>query len=461
MLPRPASEPGRLMNREELQAAIAKFESTWIGKETIRVQVGYYDEHEQHKLDAYPSAAAIREMVTGGAQIPVSEFLTYYLFHRKRPGKPGYRSYSELSTQIHKAIAELDGWIDHNGVSICASVGTSPFNNPVSERVGEALALPIVGRLHGLTEADWDKIREGRGKTFDYEVASDGTRVIEVEAKGSCIDINDGHRPNAISKHKQNLDRKKANVAERLASAGKAYADAVRYGVIGSIDRRPEGIARCLLTDPPADPLSRSARSIRLLNRMGYIRDQIQFIAPHSHLATAMNTRMGALETLEDPLQLNDVPLVKASGEPFSFSEYGRDWRHSTFMANRPHVEDGPVGGTIVGLGGHELFFYGFQERLLTLAAEQRFDELESYNFGTAAVAKVVRCIVGVREAERLDLPDDLRLKSPTGSGRVEFDAAGTLLYSRGGVVFGIVRPQEGRRALRPYRRRRSRWTFE
>jgi len=460
MLPGPPSESGRLMNREEFEAAIASFESTWIGKDNIRVEVGYYDEHERQKLDAYPSAPAIREMVSGGTQIPVSEFLTYYLFHRKRPGKPGYRSYSELSTQAHQAIVELHGWIEHNGASICASVGTSPFNNPTSERVGEALALPIVGRLHGLTEADWDKIPEGRDKTFDYKIASDGKRAVEVEAKGSCIEVNDAHRPNAITKHKQNLDRKKANIAERLANAGKAYGDAVRYGVIASIDRRPDGTARCLLTDPPTDPPSRSPRSIRLLNRMAYIRDQIQFIAPHSHLATALNTRMAALETLADPRQLDGVPLVKGSGEPFSFWEYERDWHHSTFMASRSHVEDGPVGGTIVALGGAAMFFYGFQERLLTLAAEQRFDEVESYDFGSASVVKVVRCVVGARDAERLDLPDELRPKSPTRSGRVEFDAAGTLLYSRGGVVFGIVRRQEGGARPRPYRRRRRRWTF-
>jgi hypothetical protein len=450
------------MNREELEAAISTFESTWIGKTSIRVEVAYYDEHEQHKLDGYPSAAAIREMVSSGVTIPVSEFLTYYLFYRKRPGKPGYRSYPELSTKVHQAIMELDGWVDHNGTSICASVGTAPFSNPVSERLGEALALPIVGRLHGLTEADWDKIPEGTHTTFDYQIASDGKRAVEVEAKGSCININDGHRPNAISKHKQNLDRKKANVAERLASAGPAYAGAVRYGAIGSIDRRPDGIARCLLTDPPADPPSRSPRSIRLLNRMGYIRDQIQFVAPHSHLATALNTRMAALQALADPRQLDGVPLVKASGEPFSFSEYGREWRHSTFMANRCHIEDGPAGGTIVGLGGAAMFFYGFQERLLALAAEQRFDELESYDFGSVSVAKVVRCIVSAREAERLDLPDELRPRSPTQSGRVEFEARGTLLYSRGGIVFGIVRRQERRNPLTPYRRRRRpRWTFD
>ena len=442
------------MNREEFEAAIVSFESTWIGKESIRVEVGYYDKHEQHRLDAYPSAAVIRELVSSGAQIPVSEFLTYYLFHRKRPGKPGYRSYLQLSRQIHQAIVELQGWIDHNGASICASVGTAPFNNAISERVGEALGLAIVGRLHGLTDADWDKILEGRHTTFDYQIASDGTRAIEVEAKGSCIDINDGHRPNAISKHKQNLDRKKVNVAERLASVGTVYGDAVRYGVISSIDRRPDGIARCLLTDPPADPPSRSPRSIRLLNRMGYIRDQVHFVAPHSHLATALNTRMAALETLADPRELDGVPLVKASGEPFSFSEYGRDWRHSTFMTNRSHVEDGPVGGTIVGLSGAAMFFYGFQERLLTLAAEQRFDEVESYDFGSTSATKLVRCLVGARDAGRLDLPDELRPKSPTRSGRLEFDAMGTLLYGRGGIVFGIVRRQEGVDRPRPYRRR-------
>jgi len=51
---------------------------------TIRVDVACYNEEEREKLLKYPMATAMNSVVTNGIEVPTAEFLTYYLFHRKR-----------------------------------------------------------------------------------------------------------------------------------------------------------------------------------------------------------------------------------------------------------------------------------------------------------------------------------------------------------------------------------------
>ena len=57
-------------------------------------------------------------MVEHGLEISTEQFLTYYLFHRRRPGKPGWRHYREVGRHIGRAISCLDEWVDFNGESI-------------------------------------------------------------------------------------------------------------------------------------------------------------------------------------------------------------------------------------------------------------------------------------------------------------------------------------------------------
>ena len=45
--------------------------------------------------------------IAGKVEIPISEFLTYFLFHRKRPGMAGWRTFTEVERKIDVAITNF------------------------------------------------------------------------------------------------------------------------------------------------------------------------------------------------------------------------------------------------------------------------------------------------------------------------------------------------------------------
>ena len=181
----------------------------------VQVEVRYYDDEQKEKLLFYPSAKKQKEIVDGTIKIPTEEFLTYYLFHKKRPGKVGFRSYSELGSKIGVALADLEGFIQFNGDSISVPEDVGYQDNAIAEHIGESIGLSVINRIHGLTEADWDKIPEIRGskgeKTFDYQVASDGKNTIEVETKGSCP-YDSAVKTSSIRSHKRSILEKKTAI---------------------------------------------------------------------------------------------------------------------------------------------------------------------------------------------------------------------------------------------------------
>jgi len=161
-------------------------------QEDVEVSVEFYDSNEEKKLLNYPSAAVLKQAVAGGLRIRTEEFLAYYLFHRKRPGKPGWRNYDEVSGQIHRALTDLSEWLDFNGNSISTPTNIGRQDRGITEHIGEAVGLSVVNHLHGLTDADWDRIPEQGGRravpTFDYEIASDRRNIIQNGGKRLLYD---------------------------------------------------------------------------------------------------------------------------------------------------------------------------------------------------------------------------------------------------------------------------------
>ncbi len=84
----------------------------------VRVAIESYDDAEKEKLLRYPTHARMQNLVQSGLEIPTEEFLTYYLFHKKRPGKEAWKNYREVGRKIGHALAELSDWVDFNGTSV-------------------------------------------------------------------------------------------------------------------------------------------------------------------------------------------------------------------------------------------------------------------------------------------------------------------------------------------------------
>lgn len=411
--------------------------------DTIKVEVAFYDDAEKKKLEKYPTASVMQALVAKPLEIHKAEFLTYYLFHRIKLGTEGYRDYDSVAKKVHLWLGALGECIDYEDGTVRTPRGATQQLTEVSEHVGEAIGLSVMNRIHGLTEADWAPLPEERGRnarpSFDFQIASDGRHFVQVETKGSSVADN-RVLSDAVKEQKRRIDKKKAKLAELAKKGDDPNPAGLRYGTIAVVDARKDGNVRCLLTDPPPDQLDEDPARFRLLNRMRRLRDWICFLSPRSALAAALATRVADLEALADPFELDGVPLLRGTGEPFDIKPYGvTDWRHSTFMASKSRVTDGPAGGVVIQLSERELFFFGIRENLLVMAANQKFGALTDYKAEVDSMRKTIDCTFSAGRYPSLDLPPSISDSATKTGGYVHFPLNGKLNYSREGLVFGIL----------------------
>ncbi len=218
---------------------------------TVKVSVGFYDDEEKQKLLKYPTHAVMENLVKSGLEIPTEEFLTYYLFHKKRPGKEGWRNYREVGRKIGHALAELSEWVDFNGHSLSTPCDIAGQDRSITERIGESIGLSVVSNIHGLTAADWDRISIGRYSSFDYQIASDGKLVVQMEAKGSAAEDN-STKTSSVSQHKRSIADKKKAIAEREKQNDYPYPADLRYGTITVMGESVDDPVKCLLVEMQA-----------------------------------------------------------------------------------------------------------------------------------------------------------------------------------------------------------------
>jgi hypothetical protein len=318
-----------------------------LSQPTIRVDVAFYNNAEREKLLRFPTAPVMQELVSNPVEVPTAEFLSYYLYHRKRLGTPAYQDHQSIGRRLHVAIAHLEDCIDSNGHSIRTAAGAERQLNEVSEHTGEAVGLCVLSRIHqlSLTEADWAPIRAQGGPravpTFDFQRASDGRHLVQVETKGSSVSDN-RVRGSEVRAQKRRIVEKKAQLTELAVTGSDPYPASLRYGTITVVDPRTEGNVRCWLTDPPPDEIDVDPRRSRLLQRMRFLRDWISFISGRSPFAAALSTRVADLEAMQDPFELDGVRLLRGNGRAFEAGAPSLFRTRSSFLANKSRITDGP-----------------------------------------------------------------------------------------------------------------------
>lgn len=357
---------------------------------------------------------------------------------------PGYRDYQELGQRTGKAMAELEDWVEpHNG-SLISSPGTQPQDRVIIERIGEAAALSIVGRLHDLHDADWVRVPEHRGrgaiKTFDYQydanTASDGSNIIQVEAKGTDLGISSHITENAAAQ-KARIDAKKVKIREAEKEGKYSYIADLRYGIVTGLGQKDP--LHCWLTDPPPGD-DGDARLFRLMSRLRFMLDWISLIRPRSPLTASLATRVSALEQVQDPFELDSNPLRNSNGEEFHVEDISWFGEVSSMFSNMSRVADGPAVGTIIPSIKNQLIFIGVQSSLFRMAATQDFESILAYRDPGGTVHKTVRCIIPRGRALRMGLDRFVRNQD---ANHITFNASGDLHYSQGSSVFGFVVPVE------------------
>jgi hypothetical protein len=416
---------------------------TLIPQPSIRVDLDFYNDEQKERLLQYPNANQIVQLVRSGIEIPTEEFLTYYLFHRKRPGKKGYRDYHDLASKIGRAVSALEDWVDYNQISIAVPNDIGTQVPGITEYIGESIGLAVINRVHGLVEADWDHITELPGPrgypTFDYELASDGTNIIQIEAKGSCV-ANNKLKSSSVSNHKADIEDKKERIKQGEQSNEYPFPANVRYGTVAVLDSNPGSIAKCWLLDPEPEIVRTPPARLRLVNRMRFLHDWISFISPRSQLAAALATRLGDIQALSDPSELSSVPLRKGDGEDLELEAPDR-WGYggSYFYSNKSRVSDGPAGGVTVQISESDFFFMGIRDELPAMAAKQDFSAITSYEAGSGRMTKRVDCSFSESRFEKLRIPEDLGKQARKSGGYYWIRLSGEMNYSRDGLVFGLL----------------------
>lgn len=417
-----------------------------IPQTSIKVDVQYLNPAHEAALQRYAKANEIAELVKNGIEVPTTEFLTHYLFFRRRPGKEGWRNYRQLGQRIGVALTYLDDWIEFNGTSINLPADIGRLETSVVEHVGESIGLSVVNRIHGLNEADWDYIptKPGRHgiKTLDYQVASDGTNVVQAENKGATSMQLTSTVP-AFTTQADHVAAKKADSIKWEEEHTNTYAVDARYGTVTLLTPVAKHPVRCFLLDPPSNG-GTDAQRVKLIQRLRFVRDWVTFLTPRSPLASALFTRIEAIESMSNPFELEGVPLLRGTGKPYDYEGrtnlFGFNGGRSSYFAMKSFVTDGPDGGVVIPLPDGNLFFLGIRTSIIQMAADQRLEMLMNNKEPFGPVKKKISCIVnkntewGARVLERVG-----KSEVSSRSNYVRFDATGTIHYSESGVLFGVL----------------------
>lgn len=416
-----------------------------IPQPSIKVDVQYLNAAHKAALLRYPTAQEIESLVTNGIEVPTTEFLTHYLFFRKRPGKEGWRNYQQVGQHIGAALGYLEDWVEFNGTSIRLPSDIGRLENAVVEHIGESVGLSVVNRIHGLTEADWDYIptkpgRRGR-KTLDFQVASDGSSIVQVETKGSTIVDPNGGIP-LFTGQDQHIAAKKVSSTAWEQAHTHSYSVDARYGTITQIGSDPTKPVRCFLLDPPSDG-GTDAQRVKLIQRLRFVSDWVTFLSSRSQLAAALSTRVEAIERVSNPFDLEGVELLRGNGKPFDIegrdSRFGYNDGRSSFYAMKSYVTDGPDGGVVVPLPNGDLFFLGIRTSIIQMAADQKLEELMNNREPSGTVKKSISCVVNKNTSWGAQVLDRLGKTEETKTNHVRFTLNGTIHYAESGELFGVL----------------------
>jgi len=242
------------------------------------------------------------------------------------------------------------------------------------------------------------------------------------------------------SNHKASIIEKKVRIHNLESAKTYPYTSDLRYGTITVLDCRSNSTVKCLLLDPEPTSLDIPSTKLRLINRMRFLRDWMSFISPRSQMAAALSTRVADLETISNPFELDNVPLLKGIGEPFNLVPTPDGMGETLgFLSYRSRVKDGPSCGIVTQISNDALFFLGIRDELAVLSNKQDFDSILSYKALTATIPKTIQCVFHKRRFEKLKLPDTLIKDTSKSGDYYRFLLKGMLHYSQEGLVFGVL----------------------
>ena len=415
--------------------------------DTIKIKISFYNDDEKNKFQSYPNKDEINSIVSSEITISKEEFLTYLLFKEKKNFNK-FRTYTDFRNKIPKSIALIEDYLSFENNSVKAEFIGREMNDELIERIGEALSLCAINKLHELTEADWDKIPIRTTKDFDYEIslASDGSKFIQlnVECKGSAVNDNT-KKVATISNHKSSIDEKKEYISNEEQKLNIPKFQNLYYGVIVSIDNRDTTIAQCWLVDPPAYLIDYSSDKYKILSRLYFYYEIITEIIPQSTVTKLLINRIRDIDKSENINELSKNEFVNARGDsliiaPNMFNR--KSVIKSRFFQN-VYGNNDEVFGDIIPYENRKInfkgvFFLGLMRDALEMVIEQDFERIFRFKKEFATAKKNLICrISNKRFREEFKLPEKIVYESK--KDLIEFELEGWFIYNNTGIVYGLI----------------------
>ena len=339
------------------------FQDILLQRRPIQIAVDYYDSKHEQLFQAYRNSAAIRQLVGGTIAIPAAEFLTYCLFVNKRYSGIGLNTFSEIKNGLNDRLGDFNDGLALTPTSLRTIRAGDDQLAGLSEKIGVGISLSIVGRIHGLTEADWERIPRGATKSLDFKRACDDVGYVQVEAKGSSVHDNRARKACSIYQHAGEIGKQKAalRTTTQMVTA---------YGTIGAIDMKTDGVMQCFLLDPHGEAAPRDYKEQRILNRLFFIAELMEAVMPQSLMTMELYKRLAVLISADDMKEFDKLPLTV----PHSNLE-------TPLFLRKIHTLDKSVLGVVVPLKDGTRMFYGLRRQLIDAAYKQDFAALLGLNY--------------------------------------------------------------------------------
>lgn len=385
------------------------------GADDVLFDLQFYDASHERALRNYSVFAELSKAQQSGIAIPYDEYKSYVIF-REQSEQTGYQTFAQLQEQLSIYIPPYEDYYQHDGNTIYLKRRhAQQQGRPQTEAAGVGAALSVASRLYGLTEADWQRIPEGRDKDVDFmrsnpRLASNGKAFIRLEAKGHAVD--DPQLKGNLASDVHHIKEKK--VAQRV----KVSAPTEFIGFITSFPTSPESRPRIWVVDPPQIPVVSDPRKLKILKRLYYYWKALGPVLGGPAVAALIN-RIYAIASVERYEQLDGVPLLTRSGAPVEI----RVPEDST------NISQVNAFGQIIPIEGGSYFYYGFDRQILQLIEEQNFDRIAQYRRRAKSSTTDLRltAVIKRRNASKefaRDFRTNMRMLVPT-SAKISTSSAG------------------------------------
>ena len=412
----------------------------------INLSIEFYDTAQRNLFQGFPNAATLNTLVQNGMPISRDEFLAYMMF-TEQMDRNGFRTYNDLQGRIQSRLGDIDDFLSFNNGSVQARIiGNDMMQIGFTERIGIALGLCVVNKLHGLTSADWKKIPTAPGRsghpTFDFEIpiASTGTNFIQAENKGSAVADNI-LKTGSVQTHYNGIQTKKNYVRGEESNRSIPIHQNLYYGTIGVLDNKTNSIAKVWLIDPPAFEIELKPEKYKLLARLRYYLDEFRNIGVKDKIIKAIEKRIEEIETSSDYLKFDNVPI-----------DYNYPKHFNLFMDGKMFaaVDTNEAFGRIFVIKHKQNilpYLIAFPKALLRIIILQKFDSILNYEYSPDFINEDVQVLMrlGGKDLEEQKLPVNLKFILNERKKYYEATYFGKVSHSTDGRIFGLLKDNKNK----------------